>query len=144
MSDVFDRIAASTPQNATAARVTAKGEHYDPKINFDTHDHWDAPPKMLPFSAVDKLHGTLPNLAGHKVGRVTAVGVYADPKNTSRGLRWVVRCVCGDYELRSTKALRNPVNTDDECRKCYHWKVTKKRLERLGSRSIDEIISSSK
>jgi len=144
MKDVFDRIAASSPQNATAARVTGRGEHYDPVIKFNTQEHWDAPPKMKRFAAADHGHGTLPNLLGIKVGRLSVLGVYDDPTQTGRGLRWVVRCVCGDYELRSTKAMRNPSNNEDQCRKCDHWQRTKFRLARLGSRSIDEIISSGK
>lgn len=133
--DTFDKILSSTPLNSTAGRVTSKGTHYTPEIEFGTHKHFDAPPPMkrVPSDAED--------LTGRKFGRLTVVGL-GDTKrgNGSVGGSWVVRCACGDYEHRRRKAILNPENTGDKCRVCYDFEVKRKRYDREGSRPIEDFI----
>ena len=33
--------------------------------------------------------------------------------------RWLARCLCGIYEARSGRAVRNPKNTHDCCWQCH-------------------------
>lgn len=141
MKDVFDRIAASSPQNATAARVTGRGEHYDPNVDFTTHWHADAPPRIRTLTELELR--TCGDIPGRKFGRMTVIGLTAEVKKNSNA-SWIVRCVCGDYEQRKAKAIRNPLNNNDMCQKCRHFELVKARLKTLGSRSIDEIILSAK
>lgn len=137
MSDVFDRIAASSPQNATAARVTSRGEIYDPVVQYSNHWHSDAPPKMRPIP--DRSFATCSDMLGRRQGRLTVIGLAAE-YNPSKPARWVVRCDCGDYETRNARAIRNELNSEDRCQKCHHLRKVKWRYETLGPRSIDEII----
>lgn len=137
MKDIFDRLAASSPLNTTAARVVSGGENYDPKINFANHWHSDCPPKMRRIPEISLQ--TCGDLIGKKFGRLTVIGL-ADDYNPKQPARWVVRCACGDYEHRSARAIRNPKNDQDRCLKCKHLRRVQWKYDNLGSRSIDEII----
>lgn len=122
-----DIALTNAPANATAARVVSGGTHYEPEINLAKHDHWETPPKTK------RVPRDAPQLIGHRCGRLTVIGLYA-----KRAGRWVVRCACGAYELRTTKALRNPENSEDRCQRCWHEARARKRYERLGSRSVGD------
>lgn len=126
--DSFERIITSVPQNATAARVMGRGTHYEPVVEMSSHEHWDLPPPMKAFSS---------DLVGRKFGRLTVLGLSVD-QNPKKNARWVVRCVCGHYEIRKAKAIRNPANTDDCCQNCAHLRKVKSRYARLGSKSVEE------
>lgn len=97
------------PLNGTAARVTSKGFQYKPakKINAA---HWREPPPTKKWP--DLIEN---DLTGMKSGRFTVVGYLRDiPK------RWLVRCVCGAFESRTAKAVRNPKNEEDRCQICRY------------------------
>lgn len=111
MSTKFERIATSVPQDATAARVTSRGFQYTPDKQLP-RSHRDTPPPMGPIPDL------APRLIGVKFGRFTVIGWCAT--QGSKG-NWVVRCVCGAYETRTTRAVRNPKNaTVDCCAQCRH------------------------
>lgn len=97
--------------NGTAARVIQPG----PK-GMESGKRFGAvcqpePPEMRPVPTGK------PNLLGARVGRFTVVGLSL---LEGSGLRWIVRCVCGWYSLRSTKAVRNTANVLDACERCRH------------------------
>ena len=83
--------------------------------------HLDRLPEMENPSVLNKIckrsGPEFTNLVGCKRGRLTVVGIF---KNRPKGerVKWVVRCVCGDYETRSSKALKNDNNNDDMCSIC--------------------------
>lgn len=56
------------------------------------------------------------NIIGKKIGNFVVIGLT---KNTKKGKRalYMVRCVCGTYELRKRKSLLN-TNTVTHCEKC--------------------------
>lgn len=140
MKDLFDRIAASVPLNVTAATVVSSGEHYEPK--FTNQAHWKEPPPIRPFPK--HAPTSLPNFTGKQHGRLRVLGLHRHPDgNKNAGLRWVVRCVCGRYELRSTKALKAERVTDDgqgdRCQACVHTR----KLQRMSSqqRTVEEFLA---
>src|SRR5947209_12093599 len=101
--DTFDAVLASVPNGATAGRVTSRGEHWTPKRQLSPGElHWDTPPPM--FAWRPGLMQGLPDFTGHKFGRMTVLGLMK-VRPGGEGLRWVVRCACGDYEVRKTKAV---------------------------------------
>ena len=69
------------------------------------------------------------DLTGVKVGRFTVIGL-----SMLLG-RWVVRCQCGNYEHRRSKAITNPKAPGDRCSECWNLAYLKRReyLERTGS-----------
>lgn len=104
----FDRVLSSAALNKTAAVVTGRGEHWEPKIKVNNL-HLQAPPKM---KSVPGDAGFV-DLTGVKFGRFTVLGLMA-----SDGGRWVVRCACGSYETRRRKAITNQNNKWDRCVEC--------------------------
>lgn len=109
------------PVNRTAKRVLGGGFTYESSKKI-TQAHWSTPPKMCrpPLNT--------PQLIGVEFGRFTVIGWFAEGKKS-----WVVRCVCGNYETRKAKAIRNPNNTTDACQVCRHVMHLQHRQERKKS-----------
>jgi hypothetical protein len=124
-SAFFDRT-HRTPADITAALVVSKGERYrnEPRVmNVCT----EAPPKIKP------LPHNAPNLAGLRFGRFRVIGMQAGENG-----RWVVRCDCGNYEIRRTKAILNAANFGDRCTYCRNKAFERKEYERTTyGRQID-------
>ena len=104
----MDKIASSIPQDKTAAMVTGKGTHFDPKIKPSSYTTTDIKPPTWKGT-----HGTKLDLKGIRCGRFVVIGLSSE-----RPSRWVVRCDCGNYEFRTAKAIRNPANAQDRCQPC--------------------------
>lgn len=119
----FDRLATSAPLNTDAAmaRDAASRDHWEAKIP-EHHARWPAPP--APLAVFNRENGT--DLTGRVMGRVTVVRYHAPG---SRGGRWLVRCTCGYYELRSAAAIKaNKAGDGDHCcYECERVKVLRKR-----------------
>ena len=116
-------IYSLAPVNATAARVVSSGQHYEPSkviTNLDT----DLPIKTRPVTATLLKDPNFTDLTGIMFGRFTVIGLEA---NSNGGL-WVVRCQCGRYATRRSKAIRNKNNIVDRCEHCRHL-AHKKRNE---------------
>lgn len=111
----FDRILTSTPLNKTAAVVArGKGVHWTPELKGG-HAHYDAPKPVLPFPDPAK------DLTGTTLGRLKVIGYVGTTPGSggNSGPRWLVRCQCGRYEERRTKAIKNPANWVDRCQECH-------------------------
>lgn len=106
------------PVDRVAARVTQPGVEFEPVITASHADSEIRPPLKDP--PLDTP--TLVDLRGARFGRMVVIGYAASTK-----ARWVVRCVCGRYSLRTTRAIRNPINTDDCCSSCDYLRVLKKK-----------------
>lgn len=136
MTDTFERIATSVPQNATAAKVVSQGIHYEPDLRAGCHLHSDLPLPMQPVPAAALALGKIP--IGVKFGRFTVIG-YSAAQNPKKNANWVVRCLCGNYETRKAKAIFNPANADDRCKVCRHLESSKDRYRRFGAKPLGEI-----
>lgn len=129
MKDVWDRIATSQPvDKAAATAVSQSGVHY---VHTPAITQWDAPPEMRPIPE------NAPDLIGVKFGRLTVIGLHAG-MNSSNGATWVVRCVCGTYEPRKAKAIRNPKNSKDACHSCRN--VEYLRTARPGMHHVADML----
>lgn len=144
--DRMDAVFASVPQDATAARVTSKGEHFEPTVEYAGHEHHDVPPQIISIcKALPSAKPIIAELTGKRFGRLTVIGLakvqaQSGTMKRKQHARWAVRCACGDYEFRTAKAIRNPTNTDDMCRKCRQVEVNKKRYDRDGGRGWEEFV----
>jgi hypothetical protein len=127
-ADIFERLAASSPQDATAACVMSSGEHYEPNVDFDGHWHSDCPPSMMNVRA-----GEDRGFIGTTYGRLTVIGIALGK------WVWVVRCACGDYEFRP----RVPIDSEDRCQVCRHLVKVADNYKQLGSRPINDFINPS-
>lgn len=112
---MIDDIYARRAVNTTAARVMAKGVHFvgDKKI-LTADSELPIKTRALPLNMED-LHG-------FKFGRMVVIGVAAEVRG-----RWVVKCNCGVYTLRTTKAVKNRANKIDCCEQCRHLMHLKKQ-----------------
>ena len=107
--DTVRRIAAQEliPVDRVAARVTRGGVHYEPNKKILTAD------SDLPILTT-RNPKDVPDLTGTKFGHFTVLGWFLD------GNGWVVKCVCGIYSIRKTRAVLNPRNNLDRCERCRH------------------------
>ncbi|MBQ4855655.1 hypothetical protein IMW82_13335 [Rhodanobacter sp. B2A1Ga4] len=106
------------PVNRVTKEVVGSGEHYehvpkgesnvDQKVAYSTRSLAEIPLSIR-------------NLLGYKFGRLTVIGLALVPN------RWVVRCSCGVYSLRTTKAIRNTKNNIDCCLSCMHQLYLRRR-----------------
>lgn len=76
------------------------------------------PPALAP------LPPGVTDLAGVASGRLTVIRYHCRGKS---GSRWLVRCACGDYEIRKTKAITECVDPDHSCHACDRVKILRKR-----------------
>lgn len=125
MSQVFDKLLASRPVNSAAARVLGSGVHYQSN-KVIAQRHWTSPPKTIPINEVNDTVGSFVDLSGTTFGRLTVIG-YLGKLNPKKAALWLVRCACGDYESRTSKAIRNPENYGDRCGHCQHLAFLKRR-----------------
>jgi hypothetical protein len=111
-----------------AARVTGRGERFDARKIIKTADQ----STPIEIRSLCDITPELRTLSGRRFGRMTVMGLSFSPG------RWVVRCDCGVYTLRSAKAIRNPNNDTDCCEQCRHllylkraeiWRRTGKEVE---------------
>lgn len=116
-SQLFDRT-HRTPVDKTAALVVRRGERFDSQKKFGGA-HWKTQPPIRTDAWV------FVDLTGIRFGRFQVIGLHADLLK-----RWVVRCACGDYEVRSAKAINNPENFGDRCANCRHLAYLKQDHER--------------
>jgi hypothetical protein len=129
---MIEKIIISIPINRMAAIVTSKGvefriENKDKKRTFNEN--------ILPVKKIDdalKNSDSFIDLTGSRFGSLTVVGLYDKPwrvKKSSYGL-WVVRCVCGNYETRTSRAIKNQLklNYDDACCLCLKYRKIQKNI----------------
>lgn len=133
-----EEIARRRPIDVTAARVTQAGpKNMEPsKRQSSDHGTRPAPWPMIPVPS------WLVDVTGVRCGSLTCLGlsdVVAGHHSFSRQqrARWVCRCVCGYYVLRSRKSLLNPKNDLDACDRCLH----RQYLQRQERRKADGEIS---
>lgn len=117
--DHWDAILASVPLNATAGAVTGNGVHFEQAVEPNEHE-WDAPPPMKSVARY-RVNPSFVDFTGHRVGRLTVLGMARDsldPKG-NKGSLWVCRCVCGRYVGRRSKGLKkSPLVL--MCQKCAY------------------------
>lgn len=84
-------------------------------------------PKPVATGKNSRLPNTLPNLRGCKFGSFTVTRWLPEEG------RWEVFCRCGAEEVRTTRAIRNPLNNWDSCTECRKiFSKLRNDLYRLG------------
>lgn len=126
------KVGHENPVNSTAARVLGRGTHFDSGVKHGDAIYQDTPlPTRKPGPSARKDPSFI-DLCGVQFGRFRVIGLSA----TASG-RWVVRCACGIYSLRSAKAIRNPNNDMDCCAECRNLLFLKRaELKRRTGRDV--------
>ena len=118
MRDIFDRLLTSTPINNAAGTVTSSASAYQSTKQV-AQAHWSAPPKMRAPNVTELANKEFADLKGRRFGQFIVIGILVEgPKNRYKKQMWVVKCVCGDYESRTARSIRNPENAQDRCDYC--------------------------
>lgn len=108
------------PANRTAALVVGAGVRH---VMFGRYPnlHWETCPPLIPRKEWCPF---MEDLSGRKVGRLTVIGFAQRKAGGKTSGRWAVRCTCGDFEIRSAKAIKNPNNQNDMCHICRKAQLT--------------------
>ena len=128
----MEEIAKRNPVDRTAARVTSQGPKWVESSAKNDRYFSPVPHPTRPLAWNQQ------NLAGRTIGTLTVIGLAAwkaaNAKATaSQRTRWVCRCLCGWYVIRSTKAIKNPNNAEDACDRCRHLAQLKYQQSRIES-----------
>lgn len=106
-------IATRRPVDVVAARVTAPG----PRV-LESSKRITTYCEAAPM-AMRQVFPGVPNLTGRVQGWLTVVGMAVERGGAGgRQGRWVCRCRCGYYVLRTSKAVKNSNNANDRCDRC--------------------------
>ncbi len=121
MKTIYDL--GAVPVDANAREVLKPGDHYDPALRPDSQLEWDTPPPAV--SRARGKHEIPPeDLTGRKRGHLTVVSYWGKSDSGPRGAvaqKWVCRCICGRYAIRTGKTIKNQVQKEvDCCRMCNH------------------------
>ncbi|MBY5682666.1 hypothetical protein HFO32_10905 [Rhizobium leguminosarum] len=127
----MDAVAPLCPSDKVAGRVASRGEHFEWQPNKSGKIHSDVPLATRSPSNAERALPMFVDLTGHKIGRLSVMGIAA-AYNSTNGQNWVVRCVCGYYETRKAKFIKacvagkNPGEDEPMCEACGYTR----RLQR--------------
>ncbi len=122
----FLTIASATPVNRDASRARdMRGVHYTTPIPKGLAHFKSPPPAQMPFRP---MHMLTRDMAGDQIGRLKVIRFHGITK--AKRATWLVRCSCGDYELRRHESLAKCTDPDECCYVCKHTR----RLANLASR----------
>lgn len=114
----LDDVIKSSPLNITAALVTKQSNEDIINKKYPAL-HSENPIKTK------KISKKYEDITGFKFGRFTVMGLFKHKNNVFS--TWVCRCICGNYEIRSKKSIKNPENFGDRCHECRNLAYVKKR-----------------
>ncbi len=124
-------IDPNLPVNKKAKFVVSKSKDQWCKFNYGS---MLASPIPLPTTTLKAIGSKRIDLTGRKKGRLTVVGLSASFRGVSRkGLRWVVRCSCGMYEIRTEKTIKKG-SDKDMCQRCNDVRYLKRLSDLLQSK----------
>jgi hypothetical protein len=146
-SDSFDRIITSVPANATAGRVMSRGVHWEPEGQMPPGlKHWKAPPPMRAYEVRGASKGNT-DLTGNAFGRFKVLGLWAETAGGGEA-RWVCRCACGDFEVRTARTIKSAMaglpdqnSLAFQCYYCLSWKQIQHRYKSKGAKPISAFIN---
>lgn len=119
------------PVNKMAAMVVAGGEHYEPKnkplgLHFENMPELPNPPKY------HSLQTQITAMIGKRQGRLVVIAWWSQGDG-SKTARWLCRCDCGEFTVRTAKAMNNQKNSGDRCYKCLNLVYLRRRNDYLST-----------
>lgn len=111
----FDALAAAAPLDRQASVIRdGSGDLWDGRVQA-TQAHWKAPPIPVHERPEDQ-----PDLTGLRQGRLTAIR-YHETRTKPRRHQWLVRCDCGDYEVRRAEVIADHRGEHEACCQACDW-----------------------
>lgn len=135
----IDAILASSPVNSTAARVVSAGTHWVP-VSHRNEREWGTPPDVRAISTAMRVNPSFTDFTGKTLGRLVCIGLAAEAQSKAKGggTKWVMRCACSNFVVRSAKALKNQANNDDCCPTCRAMRAIRFHQTAEGQRKLRE------
>lgn len=122
-------IYTRAPIDRVAALVTSEGPDYS-LTEFKSSNPFDS---HLPYVLLSCPYG-VDNLKGEKWGRLEVIGFHSTRRSGKLkkvvSQKWVVRCACGIYSVRTSQAIKKKSNPDECCGRCEYLKIVRKRASR--------------
>lgn len=143
MKSVNLTLANEIPRDKVARRVILPGVHFHVDIP-KTHKIYDVCPPLRKIDRKMKMDPNFTDYTGVNFGRLKVIGPAEDYPKSYRifaiatceddfeihtekrscggaNCRWVVRCVCGNYEIRSSRVIKKSPSIDRcfVCNKVY-------------------------
>lgn len=116
MNNKIYSAANDRPIDSNAARVLSRGEHWSPSNKMGAMQ-FEVPPGMADLSR--GRNETQPeDMTGRKIGRMVVIGYFGKGKKRGGAQRWVCRCPCGVYAIRTAGAIKKAKNPDEKCGNC--------------------------
>lgn len=117
---------SKSPIDKTAAKVTSKGPDYS-LSNYKPENEVDS---VLPYPCLSCPIG-VHDLKGEKWGRIQVIGFHSTRRSGRAkkvvSEKWVVKCACGMYSIRTSQAIKRKSNPDECCGRCNYLKIIRKR-----------------
>lgn len=127
MKDIHSR----KPIDRIAAKVVSNGPDYS-LSEMKSSNPWDSYLPYVCLACPDKVD----NLIGQKWGRITVIGFHGTRRSGQKkaivSQKWVVRCACGIYSVRTSQAIKRKSNPDECCGRCEYLNIVRKRASGLG------------
>lgn len=122
------------PIDRTAAKVVSTGPDY----SLSDYKPPNTVDSVLPYPLLN-CPKDVENLLGEKWGRLEVIGFHST-RRTGRSKthfasnKWVVRCACGMYSIRTSQAIKRKSNPDECCGKCDYLKIIRRRASGVYSK----------
>ena len=125
----LSRIIASKPANKGVAMAMSGGAHFDDTVGMSPGQrHFEAPcPLVDPCDY--PVAPSFADLRGYRMGRVIVIGLTTGITSSGGKALWLVRCECGDYEVRTSKAIKANACPDHCCGECSY----NRKIKRIGA-----------
>lgn len=116
------------PVNKTAALVIGDGPKLKPSNCIGEGVlMWEIPPQVQPIPMVTRRNPGFRDLSGQRHGRIVIVGYLAKSKGCT-GTKWLARCDCGMYVVRTANAWNKNRVDEDMCQNCRHVRYLREKL----------------
>lgn len=101
------------PVNSTAARVISKGIRYEVAIDEDRFNSESPPPLTKITEKHFRQNPLFVDFTHVKYGNLTVIGLAKSMRKGKAQGQWVVKCDCGNYEIRTAKAIKNHLKNEE-------------------------------
>lgn len=85
--------------------------------------HWTIKPGTVPIPRDQRANPNFEDATGMRFGSFEVVG-FLGRQGAQSAARWLCRCMCGEFEPRTIRAMKLPSASADECIRCtYHREI---------------------
>lgn len=112
----------SIPIDRIALRGMLPGTHFVPDLHYSNTSTFETPPRPTRIQPGRTTGKYTKDMCGKRVGDLLVWGYYGhNPKRKgARSHKWICRCKCGLFTLRTGETLKKNMGGEDKCEHCLH------------------------